>query len=250
MQTKYTNDGKKVAIVGKLNADQTIVQEIFITENGQEIPSGENFVVTSLHDQPVKKWSTYYQDRCKQEEKECEYKLNQLQEQNRRLYDQLKRYKENIDSLREKSPIDFAEFLAQASTLFDPENKWVVIKDYSRWYLYEYENLFHGSYGISVKVYLSGVNKKLYVTTSDSNYTDFAVFPTKEAAAQYIKDRISNSASITDEDLKIAEKIGIELPTNLVNGLKSRKIEEKNKQLKEAMGRVAAIEKDIQEMFQ
>jgi len=46
MQTKYTNDGKKVGIVGKLNAEQTIVQEIFITESGQEIPSGENFVVT------------------------------------------------------------------------------------------------------------------------------------------------------------------------------------------------------------
>lgn len=250
MQTKYTNDGKKVAIVGKLNADQTIVQEVLITENGQEIPSGENFVVSSLHDQPVKKWSTYYKDRCKQEEKECEYKLKQLQEQNRRLYDQLKRYKENIDYLRDKSPVDFADFLAQASTLFAPENKWVVIKDYSRWDLYEYENLFQGSYGISVKVYLSGVNKKLYVTTSDSDYTDFAVFPTKGAAAQYIKDRISNSATITDEDLKIAEKIGIELPLNLVNDLKSRKLEEKQKQLKEAMDRVAAIEKEIQERFQ
>jgi hypothetical protein len=250
MQTKYTNDGKKVAIVGKLNADQSIVQEIFITKNGQEIPSGENFVVTSLHDQPVKKWSTYYQDRCAQEEKECEYKLKQIQEQNRRLYDQLKRYKENINSLRDGSPIDFAGFLAQASSIFDPENKWVVIKDYSRWYLYEYENLFQGSYGISVKVYLSGVNKKLYVTTSDSNYTDFAVFPTKEAAAQYIKDRILSSASISDEDLKIAEKIGIELPTNLVNDFKSRKLEEKNKQLKEAMDRVVAIEKEIQERFQ
>jgi len=52
---KYTSDGKKVLVVGKLNAEQTIVQEIFVS-NGQEIPSGENFVVKSLHDQPAESW--------------------------------------------------------------------------------------------------------------------------------------------------------------------------------------------------
>lgn len=52
---KYTDDGKKVLVVGKLNAEQTIVQEIFISA-GQEIPSGENFVVKSLHDQPAESW--------------------------------------------------------------------------------------------------------------------------------------------------------------------------------------------------
>lgn len=52
---KYTNDGKKVLVVGKLNAEQTIVQEIFVSA-GQEIPSGENFVVKSLHDAPAESW--------------------------------------------------------------------------------------------------------------------------------------------------------------------------------------------------
>lgn len=52
---KFTNDGKKVLIVGKLNSQETIVQEIFISA-GQEIPSGENFVVKSLHDAPAESW--------------------------------------------------------------------------------------------------------------------------------------------------------------------------------------------------
>lgn len=52
---KYTNDGRKVLVVGQLNAKQHIVQEIFVS-NGQEIPSGENFVVTSLHDAPAESW--------------------------------------------------------------------------------------------------------------------------------------------------------------------------------------------------
>ena len=52
---KYTNDGKKVVVIGKLNAEETIVQEVFIS-NGNEIPSGENFVVKSLHDAPSESW--------------------------------------------------------------------------------------------------------------------------------------------------------------------------------------------------
>ncbi len=56
MEIKYTTDGKKVSVIGKLNNTETIVQEIFVTANGAEIPSGENFVVKSLHDQPVESW--------------------------------------------------------------------------------------------------------------------------------------------------------------------------------------------------
>lgn len=52
---KYTSDGKKVIIVGKLNSQETIVQEIYVS-SGQEIPSGENFVVKSLHDAPAESW--------------------------------------------------------------------------------------------------------------------------------------------------------------------------------------------------
>ena len=52
---KYTTDGKKVIVVGNLNSQEKIVQEIFIV-NGNEIPSGENFVAKSLHDAPAVSW--------------------------------------------------------------------------------------------------------------------------------------------------------------------------------------------------
>lgn len=55
MEIKYTNDGKKVAVLGRLNSAEFIVQEIFVS-GGQEIPSGENFVVSSLHDAPAESW--------------------------------------------------------------------------------------------------------------------------------------------------------------------------------------------------
>ena len=55
VEIKYTNDGKKVVVVGKLNSQETIVQEVFIIGD-TELPSGENFVVKSLHDEPTISW--------------------------------------------------------------------------------------------------------------------------------------------------------------------------------------------------
>jgi hypothetical protein len=54
--TKFTKDGRKVAILGKLNNNETIVQEIFVADDGSEFPGGENFVVTTLLDKPAESW--------------------------------------------------------------------------------------------------------------------------------------------------------------------------------------------------
>lgn len=53
---KYTTDGKKVVVIGDLNQTDKIVQEIFVTEQGDEIPQGERFVVKNLLDSPAKSW--------------------------------------------------------------------------------------------------------------------------------------------------------------------------------------------------
>jgi hypothetical protein len=52
MSHKFTSDGRKVAIIGALNAKETIVQEIFVTD-GTEFPAGEHFVVKTLLDTPA-----------------------------------------------------------------------------------------------------------------------------------------------------------------------------------------------------
>lgn len=82
---KYTDDGKKVLVVGKLNAQQTIVQEIFVSA-GQEIPSGENFVVKSLHDAPAESWKEKNLRELEQRYESDRKKLQGLiDEQERRL---------------------------------------------------------------------------------------------------------------------------------------------------------------------
>jgi len=49
---KFTADGRKVAVIGALNAKETIVQEIFVTD-GTEFPAGEHFVELWLLDRPA-----------------------------------------------------------------------------------------------------------------------------------------------------------------------------------------------------
>lgn len=55
-ETKFLSDGRKVAIVGKLNNTEWIVREIFVTDKGDEIPSGESFTTKSIHDQPLESY--------------------------------------------------------------------------------------------------------------------------------------------------------------------------------------------------
>jgi hypothetical protein len=56
METKYLSDGRKVVVIGQLNNIESIVQEIFVSEGGDQIPSGEKFTTKNLHDKPVKSW--------------------------------------------------------------------------------------------------------------------------------------------------------------------------------------------------
>lgn len=87
---KYTNDGKKVSIVGKLNNNETIVQEIFVTEKGDELPSGENFVVISLHDEPVLSWEVRNCKNLKDETEKIKLDLKELDDKYKQAKEQLK----------------------------------------------------------------------------------------------------------------------------------------------------------------
>ena len=58
---KFLKDGRKVVVLGKLNATESIVQEIYCREDGSEIPQGEQFVEKNLLDEPLQ---TYKEKQC------------------------------------------------------------------------------------------------------------------------------------------------------------------------------------------
>lgn len=84
MNEKYTSDGKKVVVIGKLNATETIVQEIFVLKDGSEIPSGEQFVTKSLHDQPVVSWQQKRKGEIDQALARMEKQLSETSDRTRR----------------------------------------------------------------------------------------------------------------------------------------------------------------------
>lgn len=95
MEIKYTTDGKKVVIIGNLNSQEKIVQEVFIV-NGNEIPSGENFVVSSLHDAPAISWK---EKSLKDLEERYERETKQL---NTKISETTRLLNKEYDSVREK----------------------------------------------------------------------------------------------------------------------------------------------------
>lgn len=103
---KYTDDGKKVLVVGKLNAQQTIVQEIFVSA-GQEIPSGENFVVKSLHDAPAESWKEKnlreLEARYEKQKKELEQQINQQHQRLTMIKDKAKHHADALFKFVDKA---------------------------------------------------------------------------------------------------------------------------------------------------
>lgn len=83
MEIKYTTDGKKVVVIGNLNAQEKIVQEVFIINN-TEVPSGENFVVKSLHDAPAISWKEKEMERIEKRYQEKQREVESLENNLRR----------------------------------------------------------------------------------------------------------------------------------------------------------------------
>lgn len=77
MNHKFTSDGRKVVIVGALNAKETIVQEIFVTD-GTEFPAGEHFVVKTLLDAPAETYKAKEERRISENIKRMEGERDKL----------------------------------------------------------------------------------------------------------------------------------------------------------------------------
>lgn len=57
MNYKYTQDGKKVVVIGQINSKETIVQEVFV-KDGTEFPAGDHFVVKTILDSPAETYKS------------------------------------------------------------------------------------------------------------------------------------------------------------------------------------------------
>lgn len=120
MTNKFLSDGKKVSVIGKLNNEEWIVQEIFVTESGDEIPSGERFVTKHLHDEPVESWN------IRNERK----KLQELALRKETCEESIRELHSRIDSLKKEKKQKNVELEAKAEILRNVSGIEDTFKDY------------------------------------------------------------------------------------------------------------------------
>lgn len=118
MKTKFTKDGRKVAIVGQLNKTEYIVQEIFVTDDGDEIPQGERFTASSLLDEPVLSYKAKEEqrvleslDKLKSEKEKLSKELRDLEERRKGAAKWMKQIDLTIKNLPEFDYDFFCDFV-------------------------------------------------------------------------------------------------------------------------------------------
>jgi hypothetical protein len=130
MEIKYTTDGKKVVVIGNLNSQEKIVQEIFIVNN-QEVPSGENFVVKSLHDAPAISWKEKslkdIEDKYESKRQQYTDHLDRLTKEYRTKSAELKQKLEYAGAVLKNVSPDSFQMLVD---LLTGNIKWVVVTGY------------------------------------------------------------------------------------------------------------------------
>lgn len=213
---KYTTDGKKVVIIGNLNSQEKIVQEIFIV-NGIEIPSGENFVVKSLHDSPAVSWK-------EQKEKEISDRYDiaskKLEDE---TYEMKNKLSKMVEIFRKK-----AEWLQKATEQFNPEifNTLINVLSGNIKYLINTEHApelieytdFTETRERDLRLFSFYGESKGNFAYGIGDYSDFSggrrkykFFTNQEDALEFLKERIVNDLVYSDHSIKISEKHGFEL---------------------------------------
>ena len=231
METKYTDDGKKVVVIGNLNSQEKIVQEVFITNGGGELPSGDNFVVKSLHDVPVISWK---EKRLKDMD---DTYAKRADEYDRTLRTLESNYYKQRDILSAKT--DYLRSVVNHISLeaFDMVTNYLLGKFKYTVYdgylptLAEFKDFMCDSdHGKMALVSLCGDDKgtldfriNQYRDGSGGSRTYF-FFTDKDSAITKMKELIVNERYITDELLELAKEYDVALNPDFVAKFKADKL--------------------------
>lgn len=250
---KYTTDGKKVKVIGNLNPEEKIVQEIFITEGGQEIPSGENFVVRSLHDAPVVSWEERQIEKIKKNYEDQKDKYEEHIDDLEKSYRGSKiLLKEKISLARETIPNIVKESFDTAVDFLEGNFKYIVYKCYGApeiFTLEEFEDKLldkDKSFGGFRLLTLFGkvdgdMQWKMSEYTQGSGGS-YSIFPYKTFDEAKAKSMELLDDKVYDEDvIKFLNKHNIELNKEKLKEFKNRRLN----QIKES---IEEHRKDIKEL--
>ena len=233
---KYTTDGKKVVIIGNLNAQEKIVQEVFIVNN-QEVPSGENFVVKSLHDAPAVSWK---EKRIAEIEVQYEKGYNQRQDEisklNKRHREVSREFRNKIEYIKKANEKIAPETFDLLADYISGEIKYILVVGYELKIFDMAE--FHENYEDRLRLISFFGKDDGSFTYAIGDYYDysggdkkFIPFRTKEEAIEELANILQRKDKISSEHKKLAEKYGIQLDKVKLEELKQRSIESLQKNI-------------------
>lgn len=265
---KYTTDGKKVIVVGNLNSQEKIVQEIFLV-NGNEIPSGENFVVKSLHDAPAISWKESklieLEARYEQDKREWDSKIDRLNQDKRLAYDSLsERVKWLRNVAKEPRSEDFKKVINHIADFLSDTDKWVFVRNYQGWHLEKFNedggnsliDRLEDSYGkrrfdtMRLLSLFGRSDGSLVFRVNDysdgsGSDKDVEFFKSKEDALLFIQNEFDNIKEYCESDFKNAEKFNLKLDEVKVKVYKLKTNASIDKQVKELEERLNVLKSKI-----
>lgn len=254
LQIKYTSDGKKVVVIGNLNSQEKIVQEIFLI-NDVEVPSGENFVVTSLHDAPAVSWK---------EKRLAEIEANYVKysaEYSERMDQLEKQYRSTCDRLGA-----FISYNIKAEKLINDESfsillnfisgkiKYVLVGNYD-FEIIEYEK-FNIQYEKDLKLVTlfgtSGGDLRYridkYSDGSGGSNQEIYLFTNHKDALTKLKEIFSKCTYINSTMIASAKKYKIELPKEALKRYKAERLKSMKSNIEQGKKQIDSAEKEILEL--
>lgn len=249
---KYTSDGRKVVVVGNLNSYDKIVQEIFIVD-GSEIPSGEHFVVTSLHDAPAVSWKEKnlkdLEERYEKEQKKYSRDIDDLNMTYRSKCKELREKITYIGSALKNANEKSFETLVNFIT---GEIEWIVLDDYRPAIIpiNEFNVLYEGrlrlmsifgnddgtfNYAVGDYYDFSGGNKR------------FIPFKNHDEAIECFADVLSKK-TLSKDIIELAKKHSIQLPEEKLKGYKEEQETQIRNKIKEHLGNIERLKSSINEL--
>jgi hypothetical protein len=228
MEIKYTSDGKKVVVIGNLNAQEKIVQEIFVVNN-QEVPSGENFVVKSLHDSPAISWKEKnlkeLEDNYESKRKQYTNDIERLRKEYETKSKELKQKLEYAGSVLKNVAPDSFQTLVDCLT---GNIKWVVVTGYTPELLLwgQFHTMYEDKFRL-LSIYGrdngSFTYARGYYIDSSGGSTNFVPFSNYEDAFELFKQEVLKRG-INDATIILAKKYNILFPEAEIVAFKADRI--------------------------
>ena len=251
---KYTSDGKKVVVIGNLNAQEKIVQEIYII-NKNEVPSGENFVSKDLHDAPAISWKEkkikeidLLYEKTNQERKE---QLDKLEKTHREICLKFRNKIAYISNAIEKLDPEAFNLLADYIT---GEIKYIVITGHNSAEIKDIKD-FNQNYDEKLRLISFFGKDDGSFTYAVGEYNDYSgghqkFIPcrTKDEAIEVARKKLLAKDILQKYDLEMAEQYGIVLDKQKIKEYKSRTLESLNKSLKRCEEETEKIKERINEI--